>query len=62
MKILQVCSGFISKWKDKFIIEGVKGLSLSHKGSKGYLKQEEKQEVLTWLKEKEMFHINELEY
>ncbi len=37
MKVLKVCSGFISKWKQAFIMNGVEGIKLAHKGSQGYL-------------------------
>jgi len=61
MLILQVCSGFISKWKQEFIFKGVEGLKLGYQGSIGYLGPEEKQQVLTWLKEKNSWNLNELE-
>jgi len=32
MLILQVCSGFISKWKQEFIFKGVEGLKLVQPG------------------------------
>lgn len=62
MKILQVCSGFISKWKQAFVIEGVKGLKLGYIGSKGYLSSGEKEQVLQWLKNKNYWNLGELEY
>jgi putative transposase len=43
MATLQVSSGFISKWKQAFIFDGVPALKLAHKGSKGYLNPEQKQ-------------------
>lgn len=61
MATLQVCSGFISKWKQAFIFEGVAGLRLAYKGSKGYLTPQQKQQVLTFLKEKNYWDLNELE-
>lgn len=62
MKILQVSSGFISKWKQLYIEKGVSGLKLGYLGSKGYLNPEEKQEVLEWLSTKNYWNLNELEY
>lgn len=59
--VLQVSSGFISKWKQAFILKGVEGIKLSYKGSKSYLKPEQKQQVLDWLKRKNYWNINELE-
>ena len=52
IKILQVSSGFISKWKQEFILKGIEGLKLKHQGSRGYLSQSEKQQVLRWLENK----------
>ena len=37
IKILQVSSGFISKWKQEFILNGIEGLKLNYQRSKGYL-------------------------
>jgi putative transposase len=62
IKILQVSSRFISKWKQEYIILGVKALKLNYKGSKGYLSEPEKQQVLLWLETKNHWNLNELEY
>jgi len=61
MTILQVCSGLISKWKQELIFKGVEGLKLAYQGSKGYLSPEQKQQLLTWLKEKNYWNLNELQ-
>jgi putative transposase len=61
MPILQVISGFISKWKQEFIFKGVEGLKLGYQGSIGYLSSEEKKQVLAWLREKNSWNLNELE-
>lgn len=60
--ILQVSSGFISKWKQAFVNKGLSGLKLGYQGSKGYLSQEEKQKVLIWLESKNTWNLEELEY
>jgi putative transposase len=62
IKILQVCSGFISKWKQAFILKGIEGIKLGYQGSKAYLTSKEKALVLGWLKEKNSWNLNELEY
>lgn len=62
IEILQVSSGFISKWKQEYILEGIEGLRLKHQGSKGYLNPSEKQQVLLWLENKNEWNFNELEY
>jgi putative transposase len=61
-QILQVSSGFISKWKQEYILKGIEALKLNHQGSKGYLKETEKQQVLNWLETKNQWNLNELEY
>jgi len=62
MKILQVSSGFISKWKRAFILKEIEGIKLAYQGSKAYLTSKEKALVLGWLKEKNSWNLNELEY
>jgi putative transposase len=46
---LSVGVNFVSKWRLQYNGHGTAGLRLSYKGSKGYLTQEEKQQVLEWL-------------
>ncbi|EAZ91388.1 transposase [Crocosphaera chwakensis CCY0110] len=62
MKILRVSSGFISKWKQAFVINGIEGIKLGYQGSFAYLNSEEKTQVISWLKEKNTWNLNELEY
>lgn len=62
IEILQVSSGFISKWKQEYIVKGIEGLRLKYQGSKGYLNSLEKQQVLLWLENKNEWNLNELEY
>ena len=56
MESLQVSSGFISKWKQTLILDGVEGLKLAYQGSKGYLSESEKQEILKWLEKKKSWN------
>lgn len=60
--ILKVCSGFISKWKQKFEYLGVEGLLLGYQGSQSYLSDKQKREVIDWLQEKNYWNLGELEY
>lgn len=46
---VQITSGFISKWKKKYLEQGIEGLKLQHKGSKGYLGGQARDEVIKWL-------------
>ena len=59
--VLQVSSGFISKWTQAFRQRGVKGLQLQHKGSTGYLDDGERLAVVQWLKQKNYWNLQELQ-
>lgn len=61
IKTLQVSSGFISKWKQSFILKGVEGIKLGYQGSLGYLTKMQKQQVIDWLTGKNYWNLNELE-
>ncbi len=58
--ILQVSVGFVNKWKYAFVEDGIAGLKLKHKGSKGYLTPVERETVIDWLKQKKYWHLSEL--
>ena len=58
---LGVSSGFVSKWTDSYKQLGVSGLKLGYAGSVGYLKLEQRQAVLTWLKRKNYWNLAELQ-
>ena len=60
-KELNVSNSFISKWKNHFKRAGVAGLKLSYKGAKRYLSEQQKKEVITWLKSQEYWDLSELE-
>ena len=60
-KILNVSLGFITKWKQAFIVDGVDGLQLGHKGSEPYLTAEQRQDTISWLKAKNYWDLEELE-
>jgi putative transposase len=55
-----VSSGFISKWSGIYEQLGVPGLKLGHPGSVGYLKPEQRQAVIAWLKRKNYWNLAEL--
>lgn len=59
--ILQVSSGFISKWTQAYEQQGVKSLWLRHKGSVGYLEVKQREAVLEWLKQKNYWDFQELQ-
>ena len=59
-QLLGVSHQFISKWKNCAIFEGVENLRIKYKGRKSYLKTEEKQKVIQWLREKEYLRLSDL--
>lgn len=60
IKILNVTSGFISKWKQAFEADGVDGILLGYQGSTGYLYKEQRMEVIEWLQRKDHWLLEEL--
>ena len=58
--ILGVSKAFISKWKVRFIFEGVEGLKLGYQGAKALLKPEEREDVIEWLRSKDYWLLEEL--
>jgi putative transposase len=58
--ILNVSVGFISKCKKVYDENGVSELKLRYSGTKGYLRQKQKDSVLTWLKTLEWWSIDEV--
>jgi putative transposase len=59
-KILTVSAAFISQCKAKFIKNGVKGLRLNHQGSKAYLNQSKRTEIIKYLNAQEFSILLEL--
>jgi transposase len=60
-KILSVSLGFISKWVNAFNFGGINALRSRYKGSKSYLTNQERTEVIEWLIEQKAWDISELE-
>lgn len=59
--VLQVSLGFISKWKQRFAVEGVNGLRLGYQGASPYLSAQQREGVLEWLRQKQYWHLPELQ-
>lgn len=59
--VLQVSVGFISKWKQAFVEQGLTGLRLQHQGSVGYLDAKQRQATIDWLKQKNYWNLLELQ-
>jgi putative transposase len=60
-EMLNISQNFVSKWKKVFIDQGISGLQLAYQGAKGKLGQEEKAEVVNWLKEGNEWNLWKLE-
>jgi len=60
-EVLNVSTSFISKWKKRYQEIGIEGLKLSYQGAESYLTEQQRQEVINWLKEQEYWNLSELE-
>lgn len=58
--VLGVSVGFVSKWKYIFAEQGIAGLSLKYKGSRGYLNDAQTKAVISWLNQNNYWHLEEL--
>jgi len=58
---LGVSAPFISKWKVEYAWNGIGALKVKYQGSRGYLNQCERAEVIAWLQSKNQIHLSELE-
>lgn len=61
MALLQVTSGFISKWKGIYERQGAEALKLGYQGGASYLSEEEQQVVLAWLQQKDHWQLEDLQ-
>ena len=59
--LLQVSSGFIRDWFVAFEQQGVDGLRLGYQGAKPYLDATKRQAVVDWLRQKNYWHLPELQ-
>ncbi len=50
----------ITTWKQKFEAEGIEGIRLGYRGAENYLTPEQRAEVITWLKTRDYWNIDEL--
>ena len=58
--ILGVVSSYISFWEKRYREQGVPGLSLAYKGSRGYLSGSQRSTVVGWIKEKSQRSLEEV--
>lgn len=47
--LLGVTSGFISKWKHRYLADGLEALRLAYRGSSPFLSAAQRQQVIDWL-------------
>ena len=59
-RLLNVSEQYVSKWKGVYEAEGVKGLVLGYEGKKPYLGEEQRTEVVKWLKDHTSLRLEEL--
>ena len=59
-KMLGVSEFFVGYWKKNFKSQGLEGLKLGYKGSKGYLTERQTDVVVEWLKNKKYWNLDEL--
>jgi putative transposase len=58
---ISVSSGFISKWTQRYQAQGMSGLKLAYRGSRGYLAPEQRQAVIDWLRAKNYWNLAEMQ-
>ncbi len=59
-KLLGMHKSCITTWKQKFETQGLDGIKLAYKGAKSYLTLEQKTEVITWLRTRGYWNLEEL--
>lgn len=58
--VLQVSIGFVTACCQRYQEQGVEGLKLNYWGTQGYLKAEQKQELMSWLAQKDAWLLEEV--
>jgi putative transposase len=61
IELLNVSLGFISKWRQIYEAEGVTGLKLGYEGRVSYLKGEETEAIIAWLKQGNSWRLEQLQ-
>ena len=59
-RILNVSRSFVSKWKKIFAAQGVAGLRLGYKGSRGCLSPAQRSAIITWLRNQKVWDVTAL--
>lgn len=58
--LLNVSDAFVSKWKIRFENEGSSALKLNYKGSKGFLTDDQRDEIIFYLRMQPHYSVEEL--
>jgi transposase len=58
--ILGVSSNYISRWEGRYREQGIAGLRLGYKGSKGFLGKRERQAVVEWIAQEKQRTVTEV--
>lgn len=58
--IVQMTASFVKKWCIIYDHQGVDGLRLGYKGSRGYLDARQKQEIIAWIQQRHYWDLDEL--
>jgi len=58
--LLEVTKSFVSYWSRQFLERGIAGLKLGYRGVQSYLKPEERQAVIDWLRASNEWDFDEL--
>lgn len=59
--LLQVSAGFVRDWSVAYATQGLAGLRLGYQGALPYLNCQQRQAVIEWLREKNYWHLPELQ-
>jgi putative transposase len=60
MKLLGINKSCITYWKQRFVAQGLEGIKLGYQGSKSYLTEQQRVEVISWLRTKDSWDFQEL--
>jgi len=58
--LLNVSASFVSKWKIRFENEGTEALKLNYKGGKGFLTDDQRDEIILYLRMQPHYSVEEL--
>lgn len=60
LELLGVSYFFVRSWNKVFQEKGIEGIKLGYQGSRKYLMEADREEIIKWLKIREYWHLDEL--